>query len=151
MVFLAVVLVVVGFYFWMQPKFYLVLISDDQVMKKIALQPGDRFTISFVHSSELHRWDDIFTINGQGKIVLEKMIMPSTGPGTPTVLDPGWRFKIENGNFVYYDIDKTYNRLVYKVSSISPHYLTVHGQTVNLVDLVGDWQNVTLTVVRSIF
>lgn len=132
---------------------YNLLIADKNghVIKKIPIKKGDKFEISFIHSSELEPWDNIFEVDENSEIVLEEMRVPSTGPGVPSVLEEGWTIDIKDGFIIYGNINKRYKSIDFIVSSISPHYLTIKGKRFNLVELTENWANIIVTVKRRCF
>lgn len=126
---------------------YLVLYDEDgRILKYYPVREGERFTISFIHSSELEPWDNTFVIEGDNTFSLEEIKVPSTGPGVPSVLEKDWEFKIENGTFIYNVANQNYQELKFIISKISPHHLFIKGQDVNLVDLAGDWATIKITL-----
>ena len=78
-------------------------------------------------------------------------MVPSTGPGVPSVLpeDENWSFRITNGYFIYSNVNKKYEDLDFIVSDISPHYLIINGEGINLVELTKDWAHINFKIRRK--
>ena len=112
---------------------------------------GKEFIVSFIHSSELEPWHNIFEVGKNKEIVLKKILVPSTGPGVPSVLpeDENWSFRITNGYFIYSNVNKKYEDLDFIVSDISPHYLIINGEGINLVELTKDWAHINFKIRRK--
>jgi len=112
---------------------------------------GKEFIVTFIHSSELEPWHNIFEIGKNKEIILKKIMVPSTGPGVPSVLpeDENWSFKIAGGYFIYSNVNKKYKDLDFIVSDISPHYLIINGVGINLVELTKDWAHINFKIRRK--
>jgi hypothetical protein len=57
-----------------------------------SLQPGDRFSLMYLHSVELCRVWDYFRIDGEYRLLLDETVFGSSNTGLPSVLGVGERF-----------------------------------------------------------
>ncbi len=132
--------------------YFLTLVDQDgEVVFEKKVEIAKEFIITFIHSSELEPWHNFFEVAKNEKFVLKKIMVPSTGPGVPSVLpkDKDWKFKISSGYFIYSNVNEEYKELDFIVSKISPHYLIINGESFNLVELSKDWANLKLKVGRK--
>ncbi len=151
MLVLLVILTAALIFFSYCPSKHLFLLDPSgRILMAIPVRTGEQFEITFIHSSELEPWENIFTISESGELILTEMRVPSTGPGVPSVLEKGWSVDIEKGFIIYRNINKRYRDIRFIVSSISPHYLTIGDKKINLVDTAGNWAEITLTVEEEI-
>ncbi|MGM0603796.1 MAG: DUF1850 domain-containing protein [Bacillota bacterium] len=122
--------------------------ESENILKEFKVKSGSEFIVNFVHSSELEPWDNLFEISPEGKMILREIRVPSTGPGVPSVLPDNWEFKIKDGYFIYDSVDKEYETIDYIVSSISPHYLLINEEKINLVEISEDWAKIKFRICK---
>jgi hypothetical protein len=125
------------------------LVVTDMSGRALAEFPLDEtleFRVWFVHSSERHLWVNVFSASG-ANMVLKEIRVPSTGPGVPSVVEPGWHIAVGDGWIVYSGVDRIYDELVFLLSSISPHMIEVGGESCDLPSILGDGVLVKLRVV----
>lgn len=123
---------------------YHLKLTDDSgaVLINVPVKVGSEFIVTFVHSSELEPWDNLFEVGEDGEMILREIRVPSTGPGVPSVLPDDWEFEIKDGYFIYDSVDQKYKKIDYIVSSISPHYLIINDEKINLVELTENWAKI---------
>lgn len=107
---------------------------------------GNEFSTIYIHSSEKQPWENIYIPRDDGTFILTTMKVCSLGPGVPSNIEEGWKFKIENGYFIYYNINQQFKDICYKVSAISPHYVQTNGRKYNLVDICGDNADINISI-----
>jgi hypothetical protein len=56
------------------------------------VKPGDHFSLAYQHSVELCRIEDYFSIDGEGRLVLDETDFASSNTGLPSVLSGEERF-----------------------------------------------------------
>ncbi|MCR4426603.1 MAG: DUF1850 domain-containing protein [Firmicutes bacterium] len=115
------------------------------VLGELPLDNTREFRVTFIHSSERHPWVNVFLVAGV-EMVLKEIRVPSTGPGVPSVVEPGWHVTIVDGWIVYSGVDRPYEELVFLLSDISPHIVEAGGVSYDLVSLFGDGTLVRLRV-----
>lgn len=98
---------------------------------------GTEFTVEFIHSVNLSPVIDTFRAeNGEIHAVSAKYY--TFGAGMQTELNPGEAFAFtEDGAMEITGITTTYDKLSYIVGTVYDHYLTIHGETINLRELCG--------------
>lgn len=130
-------------------KYLVICNTKDQMLKAIPVSDGDEFIISFIHSSELEPWDNVFSVEDNYVMKLKEIRVPSTGPGVPSVLEEGWSIRIEDGCFIYNVANKEFEKIEFIVSSISPHHLYIGDEDINLVQLAGDWGHIKIRLQKQ--
>lgn len=113
--------------------------SDDGLIFRQKIQPGDKFTLKYIHSVALTPVWNIFTINDKYQIILIETDFFDHGAGLPyTAFDQEVLLK-ENGKFKLKNI--------HKIMSTPFYYWTIatcgncfyfKGQEINLSSLLGD-------------
>ena len=78
------------------------------------------------------------------------MKVRSLGPGVPYNIEDGWQFYIKDGFFIYDNINKKFNFIDIKLSSISPHFIKVNKRMFNLVDICGDNADIKILIAKGI-
>lgn len=108
---------------------------------------GTEFTVEFIHSVNLSPVIDTFRAeNGEIHAVSAKFY--AFGAGMQTELNPGESFAFtEDGAMEITGISTTYDKLSYIVGTVYDHYLTIHGETINLRELCGRNAHVEIKLV----
>ncbi len=99
---------------------------------------GTQFQIDFIHSVNKSPVIDVFEAE-DGIIRVVEARYYTFGAGMPTEADqPTWEFSYaDDGAIVITGITYTYDSLNYIVGTVYDHYLTIHGERVNLRELCG--------------
>ena len=99
---------------------------------------GTRFEVEFLHSVNKSPVIDVFEAS-EGIIRVAEARYYTFGAGMPTEADqPTWEFSYaDDGAIVVTGITYTYDRLNYIVGTVHDHYLTIHGERINLRELCG--------------
>lgn len=99
---------------------------------------GTRFEIEFLHSVNKSPVIDVFEAS-DGILRVAEARYYTFGAGMPTEADqPTWKFSYaDDGAIVVTGITYTYDRLNYIVGTVHDHYLTIHGECINLRELCG--------------
>ncbi|MBO8128102.1 MAG: DUF1850 domain-containing protein [Peptococcaceae bacterium] len=133
MFFVLIVAVVVGavFYF-MTPVYYLdVTVGDEgEVVYHERVNPGDRFTHSYLHSVALQPVYETFEVGNDYNLYLVETGFGSLGAGLPYE-DKG-QFSIENGMYVLRDLKQPVDAVYLRGSSFTNHKLKIDNKVFNL-------------------
>lgn len=99
---------------------------------------GTPFEVEFLHSVNKSPVIDVFEVS-DGIIRVKEARYYTFGAGMPTEADqPTWKFSYaDDGAIVVTGITYTYDRLNYIVGTVHDHYLTIHGERINLRELCG--------------
>ena len=109
-----------------------------EVFARYDCPDGTKFEVEFLHSVNKSPVIDVFEASG-GILRVKEARYYTFGAGMPTEADqPTWEFSYaEDGAIVVTGITYTYDCLNYIVGTVHDHYLTIHGETINLRELCG--------------
>ena len=102
------------------------------------LDPGQGFSITFIHSVNQYPLTDFYVIK-DGGIWCEKTIYSNFGAGVQTELNEGETLSYgEDGSIIVSGINKRLDNLIYIVGTVSDHTLVIDGgEEISLRDLCG--------------
>lgn len=80
---------------------------------------GNEFTMRWMHSVELQPWEEIFRIDKDYNIILDRTRFKSFGAGVPDYA--GNKSEVKDGYVIFSGINKTINDLQYGVSDFAKH------------------------------
>lgn len=108
---------------------------------------GTRFEVEFLHSVNKSPVIDVFEAS-DGIIRVAEARYYTFGAGMPTEADqPTWEFSYaDDGAIVVTGITYTYDSLNYIVGTVHDHYLTIHGEQINLRELCGRNTKIEITI-----
>ncbi len=110
------------------------------------LEPGETFSVEFIHSVNQSPVIDVFTVEGE-TLKPVKTIYSSLGAGVQSELGPGERLSYdESGRMVISGFQQTFESLNFIVVTVSDHVLTIRGRRISLRDLCGRNAAVTFTI-----
>ena len=118
----------------------LVLRDDDtgSVYAAFSLEPGEEFSITFIHSVNKTPVTDCYDADKDGNIYLRKTVYYDFGAGVPFDLNEGEVLTYdEDGAMVISGIDRLIPSFVIFVGTVSDHTLQLGGEQVSLRDLCG--------------
>ena len=118
----------------------LVLRDDDtgSVYAVYSLEPGEEFSITFIHSVNKTPVTDCYDADKDGNICLRKTIYYDFGAGVPFDLNEGEELTYdEDGAMVISGIDRLIPNFVIFVGTVSDHTLQIGEEQISLRDLCG--------------
>jgi hypothetical protein len=112
--------------------------ESGKVYARFDCPDGTQFEVEFLHSVNKSPVIDVFEAS-DGIIRVKEARYYTFGAGMPTEADqPTWEFSYaEDGAIVVTGITYTYDSLNYIVGTVHDHYLTIHGECINLRELCG--------------
>jgi len=135
---IAIIIIIILFFI---PVFTLELrpFSDDELIFKQKVQPGDKFILKYTHSVALTPVWEIFIINEDYQIVLIETDFLDHGAGLPYTTFENEIFVEEEGRFKI----KNMHRIIptpfyYRIGVISENFFYFKDKEINLSSLVGD-------------
>lgn len=143
-----VCLAIVAAAFFLRHDGQLVLRDDDtgSVYATYALEPGEEFSITFIHSVNKTPVTDCYDADKDGSLYLRKTIYYDFGAGVPFDLNEGETLTYdENGAMVISGIDRLIPSFVIFVGTVSDHTLQIGGEQISLRDLCGRNAKVHIT------
>lgn len=116
-------------------QFLIIDYKTDKILYSSSVKPGDKFSITYIHSVNKSPVEDQFELAEDFTILLRKSIFKSFGAGVPSNLDDG-------GKFEYFDdrIEVSYNNSIIKkfilfVGVIADHHFLMNGKDIKLNEL----------------
>lgn len=132
-----------------------VLVIEHRETGKIAfltkISPKDEFTIGWMHSVELQPWEEIFQINENYDMVLNRTRFKSFGAGVPS--KAGEKSEVKDGWVIFSEIHHTLPKITYGISDYGKHYFIFNQLKLNLYELIpdGDGAQIYTTEISPIF
>lgn len=101
---------------------------------------GDEFTIRWIHSVELTPWEEIFKIDKNYNLILDRTRFKQFGAGVPD--QAGTKTEIIDGYIIFSGINQYMERLPLGISSFAEHSFTMADINIPLYELVPDGQRI---------
>ena len=121
------------------PHHYLVLRDENgSLYARYAVQDGERFSISFIHSVNHFPLWDIYEIH-DGRIYVEECKYGQFGAGVQTDLNPGETMTYTDDGFILISgIHQDRSHMRYNITGVSDHVLELpDGTKISLLELCG--------------
>jgi hypothetical protein len=106
------------------------------------IEPGDEFTMKWIHSVELTPWEEIFRIDDEYNMVLDRTKFQNFGAGVPDAT--GTEVYIEDGYITYGGINQVMPLLPYGISAFAKHIFIFKDREYNLYELVPDGDRINI-------
>jgi hypothetical protein len=105
---------------------------------RYAFQPGESFSITFIHSVNQSPVTDSYDVDEEGQIWLRTTTYYDFGAGVPFDLNEGETLSYaEDGAMVISGIDRVIAPFYLFVGTVSDHTLAIHGEEISLRELCG--------------
>ncbi len=140
------VLLAGAFYFLVLEQAEVVVIDwkANRVLLRARVHPGDRFTLSYVHSVSKSRVTGTFEVTPEYEISVRETTFGSFGPGLPDVR-PGDDYEVKGG-LIRLKVNQTIPGLLFAVYPYTEHRLEIGGRTLDLSKEVGGGGRVAITL-----
>ena len=140
------VLLAGAFYFLVLEQAEVVVIDwkANRVLLRARVHPGDRFTLSYVHSVSKSRVTGTFEVTPEYEISVRETTFGSFGPGLPDVR-PGDDYEVKGG-LIRLKVNQTIPGLLFAVYPYTEHRLEIGGRTLDLSKEVGGGGRVSITL-----
>ena len=123
--------------------------SDDELIFKQKVQPGDEFILKYTHSVALTPVWEIFIINEDYQIVLIETDFLDHGAGLPYTTFENEIFVEEEGRFKIKNMHRIIpTPIYYRIGAVRENIFYFKGEEINLSSLVGD-RLLTLEIDRN--
>ena len=109
-------------------------VRTEKIMLILPLPENREFTVRWTHSVELTPWEEIFRVDKENKIILDRTRFKSFGAGVPDYA--GDKASLEDGYVMYSNINKEMPGLVYGISDIAKHTLIIENDTYKLYEFI---------------
>lgn len=123
------------------------VIKDYETGKTIAsysLLEGGKFSVGFKHSVNQSLVEDRYIINNSEIMVYETLYY-HFGAGVQTELAEGQTLsQTDDGGMIVGNINTVMTNLIYSISPVYDHILTINGEEISLKELCGDTRKILL-------
>ncbi|HKL11692.1 MAG TPA: DUF1850 domain-containing protein [Clostridia bacterium] len=109
-------------------------VESNRIVHTERINPGDVFTVKWIHSVELEPWEEQFEVGKDMEIYLEETRFKAFGAGVPD--SAGSSTEVKDGYVVFSGIHKKMPNLVYGVSPIAKHTLVIKDKVLSLYELL---------------
>lgn len=124
--------------------FQIVRTAGEEVLWESPVKRGDFFTIEYRHSSDHTPVRDLFTIDGDGGIVLIEESYRWHGAGLESHPDVG---KTDfSGEWTRVRMRRVFPRFLLRVGEVADHVLTIHGRKLPLLSIARRRESVWIRV-----
>lgn len=106
------------------------------ILEMYRVRPDDEFTVAWIHSVELTPWEEIFRIDENYEMILDRTRFKQFGAGVPD--EAGSKVEIKDGYIIFSGIDQRIERLPLGISAFAQHTLVIHNETILLYERVPD-------------
>ncbi|SHJ39775.1 hypothetical protein SAMN02745751_02465 [Dethiosulfatibacter aminovorans DSM 17477] len=110
------------------------------------ISPGDEFTMRWTHSVELTPWEEIFRIDDEYNMILDRTRFQNFGAGVPDAV--GTETYIEDGYLTYGGIDQIVPILPYGISDFAKHTFIFKDMEYKLYEMVPDGDRINIYTER---
>jgi hypothetical protein len=120
-----------------------------EIYASYPMEPGDVFSVEFIHSVNRSPVRDFYEIRPDGDIYVIQTNYYGFGAGVQTELNPGERLEYgDDGSMQVKNINIRIPALIYIVGTVSDHTLFISGTQVSLRELCGKNSKVAFVVSR---
>jgi hypothetical protein len=106
------------------------------------VEEGDEFIVKWIHSVELTPWEEIFRIDSNNNIILDRTRFQQFGAGVPDFA--GKTVEIKDGYITYGEINQKIPLLPYGISNFAKHTLVFNDVEYPLYELVPDGDRINI-------
>ena len=100
------------------------------------IKPDNEFTVKWIHSVELTPWEEIFRIDNNYEIILDRTRFQQFGAGVPD--EAGTKTEIKDGYITFSGIDQKIDMIPYGISTFAKHTFLFENKEFNLYEMVKD-------------
>lgn len=115
------------------------------------VRPGERITLSFIHSVARRPVDETWEVTPRGVLVLRETVYDSFGAGLPTDLAFGEKLELREGRLKITGMNRELPVVSLAVGRIAEHQLVFNDGRVRLADLASPGSLVEIRVFRRPF
>ncbi|MDM8534516.1 DUF1850 domain-containing protein [Clostridiaceae bacterium HSG29] len=100
------------------------------------IETNDEFTVKWIHSVELTPWEEIFRIDNNYNIILDRTRFQQFGAGVPD--SAGTKTEIKDGYITFSGIDRKIDMIPYGISNFAKHTFIFKNKEYKLYEIVSD-------------
>lgn len=125
--------------------------NSGSVIARYSIEPGESFSVEFIHSVNKTPVRDIYVVCDDGLLRSTACVYYGFGAGVQTQLNDGESLRYEDGAMIIENINKYYSELLYGVSRSSTHVLRIGDEEIFLPALLERDTIVIIEFSRSFF
>jgi hypothetical protein len=110
--------------------------QEDKPLMVFQIKPKDEFIVKWIHSVELTPWEEIFRIDDNFDIILDRTRFKQFGAGVPD--QAGTKTEIKDGYIIFSGINQKMDMIPYGISSFAKHIFVFYDIEYNLYEMVND-------------
>ena len=138
-------LLLAGALYFDRPELVVIDSKANRVLLRTPVRPGDRFTLSYLHSVAKSRVSGTFEITRDYTISVKETAFGSFGPGLPDVR-VGDDYEVKEGVIRLKNLSQTLPELTFFVHPYTEHRLNVRGRTLDLSGVVTAGSRISIRV-----
>jgi hypothetical protein len=116
--------------------------QEEEILLTFKVEEGDEFIVKWIHSVELTPWEEIFRIDSNNNIILDRTRFQQFGAGVPDFA--GKTVEIKDGYITYGEINQKIPLLPYGISNFAKHTLVFNDVEYPLYELVPDGDRINI-------
>lgn len=116
--------------------------QEEETLFIFKVEEGDEFIVKWIHSVELTPWEEIFRIDNENNIILDRTRFQQFGAGVPDFA--GKTVEIKDGYITYGEINQKIPLLPYGISNFAKHTLVFKNIEYPLYKLVPDGDRINI-------
>ena len=116
--------------------------QEEETLFIFKVEEGDEFMVKWIHSVELTPWEEIFRIDNENNIILDRTRFQQFGAGVPDFA--GKTVEIKDGYITYGEINQKIPLLPYGISNFAKHTLVFKNIEYPLYKLVPDGDRINI-------
>lgn len=110
--------------------------QTDEILFIFKVNPGDEFIMKWIHSVELTPWEEIFRIDENNEMILDRTRFQQFGAGVPDYA--GTKTEVKDGYIIFSGIDQKVDLLPYGISEFAQHTFIYKDVSYELYKMVKD-------------
>ena len=110
--------------------------QTNEILFVFKVSPGDEFIMKWIHSVELTPWEEIFRIDENNEMILDRTRFQQFGAGVPDYA--GTKTEIIDGYIIFSGIDQKVDLLPYGISAFAQHTFIFKDVSYELYKMVKD-------------
>ena len=116
--------------------------QEEEILLTFKVEEGNEFIVKWIHSVELTPWEEIFRIDSNNNIILDRTRFQQFGAGVPDFA--GKTVEIKDGYITYGEINQKIPLLPYGISNFAKHTLVFNDVEYPLYELVPDGDRINI-------
>ena|SRR5660397_129139 len=120
--------------------------QEDKIIMTFKVDEDDEFIVKWIHSVELTPWEEIFRIDSENNMILDRTRFQQFGAGVPDFA--GKTVEIKDGYITYGEINQKMPLLPYGISAFAEHTFVFKDTDYELYKMVPDGDRINFYTER---